>query len=278
VPRPVVRPAVYAPGRYYSPYYRPYYYRPYYYRPYYAPYFYGGYTGWYGFGFGFGYGYPYYYGRYPWGYPYPYPYYSYNTSSVRLQVKPVHAEVYIDGYAVGTVDNFDGWAQRLDVEPGEHELTIYLPGHRTNRQPILFRPGATIRVEHVMQPLAPGDPEEARPSPAPRAPRSSYRRDDEQQPPPRNIQVVPPSSPQQPPRRDPQSQDYGGVAIRVQPMDAEVIVDGDRWESPAGDVTLQLTEGTHRVEVRKDGYRSYTAEVRVRRGETTSLNVSLSRQ
>ena len=186
--------------------------------------------------------------------------------------------MYIDGYTVGTVDNFDGWAQRLDVEPGEHELTIYLPGHRTYRQPILFRPGATIRIEHVMQPLAPGDPEEARPTPAPRSPRSSYRPDDDQQPPPRNIQVAPPSGPQQPPRRDTQSQDYGGVAIRVQPMDAEVIVDGDRWESPAGDVTLQLTEGTHRVEVRKDGYRSYTAEIRVRRGDTTTLNVSLSRQ
>jgi hypothetical protein len=62
-------------------------------------------------------------------------------------------------------------------------------------------------------------------------------------------------------------------------MDAEVIVDGERWESPqAGDLTLQLSDGPHRLEIRKEGFRTYTAEIRVRRGETTSLNVSLSRQ
>jgi uncharacterized membrane protein len=65
----------------------------------------------------------------------------------------------------------------------------------------------------------------------------------------------------------------------VQPADAEVIVDGETWQSPeAGDLTLQLTDGDHRIEIRKDGYRPYSATVRVRRGATTSLNVSLSRQ
>jgi hypothetical protein len=64
----------------------------------------------------------------------------------------------------------------------------------------------------------------------------------------------------------------------VQPADADVIVDGEPWESPeAGDFTLQLSEGTHRVEVRKAGYRTYAADIRVRRGETTSVNVSLSK-
>ena len=91
--------------------------------------------------------------------------YGYYGSSARLQVKPRHAEVFIDGYFVGTVDDFDGWSQRLNVEPGEHELIIYLAGHRTYRQPVLFRPGATIKIEHVMQPLAAGDPDEGRPQP-----------------------------------------------------------------------------------------------------------------
>jgi uncharacterized membrane protein len=69
------------------------------------------------------------------------------------------------------------------------------------------------------------------------------------------------------------------VAIRVQPADAEVIVDGERWESPeAGDLTLQLAEGSYPVEIRKEGYRPYSATVSIRRGETTSLNVSLSQQ
>ena len=48
----------------------------------------------------------------------------------------------MDGYLVGTVDDFDGWMQRLHVMYGEHEIQIYLQGYRTIRQKVLFRPGA----------------------------------------------------------------------------------------------------------------------------------------
>jgi hypothetical protein len=62
----------------------------------------------------------------------------------------------------------------------------------------------------------------------------------------------------------------------VQPEDAEVLIDGERWESPAGErVVVQLLEGEHRVEILKTGFRTYTSTVRVRSGETVSLNVSL---
>jgi hypothetical protein len=86
----------------------PYYgYRPFW-GPYWGPgpYWYGSF--WYPFAGG---GYPYY------GYPY-YPYYPYGypydpvSSSVRLDVKPQAAEVYVDGYRAGTVDDFDGVFQR----------------------------------------------------------------------------------------------------------------------------------------------------------------------
>ena len=279
VRRPAPRSVVYVSARpsYYS-YYRPYYYG--YYGP--ALGYYGGYAGWYSGWYG---GYPYYYAQYP--YPYPaYRYYRDYSSSARIQVQPRSAEVFIDGYFVGTVDDFDGWLQRLNVAPGEHELTIYLKGHRTFRQNVLFRPGATLRIEHVMQPLAPGDPEEARPAPSgtrpqPRPyggpsrddypPQDAPRRPGDPVPSPRRGAPEPP--------RGAQSQEYGSLALRVQPLDAEVIVNGESWQSPdAGSITLQLTEGTHRVEVRKSGYRTYTAEVRVKRGDTTTLNVSLSRE
>ena len=126
-------------------------------------------VGWYG---AFGYGYPYY------GYPYAYGY-RHGCLSVSLsrlllglwrlgadQIQPRHAEVFIDGHFVGLVDDFDGWAQRLNVAPGEHELTVYLKGYQTYRENVLFRPGATLRLAHVLQPLAPGQPEDARPVPA----------------------------------------------------------------------------------------------------------------
>jgi hypothetical protein len=31
------------------------------------------------------------------------------VSSARLEVRPNHAEVFVDGYFVGTEDDFDGW-------------------------------------------------------------------------------------------------------------------------------------------------------------------------
>jgi hypothetical protein len=65
--------------------------------------------------------------------------------------------------------------------------------------------------------------------------------------------------------------------MRVQPGDAEVAIDGERWEAPGGErIVVQLSEGVHRVEVRKDGYRTYTSTVRIRAGDTTTLNVALS--
>ncbi|MBI3403060.1 MAG: PEGA domain-containing protein [Acidobacteria bacterium] len=39
--------------------------------------------------------------------------------------------------------------------------------------------------------------------------------------------------------------------------------------------TLRST-WTHRVEIQKPGYRRFSTEIQVRRGETTPLNVSLS--
>ena len=40
-------------------------------------------------------------------------------------------------------------------------------------------------------------------------------------------------------------------------------------------VDVQVSEGTHHVEVRRAGYQSFSSDVQVRRGETVPLNVSL---
>ena len=66
----------------------------------------------------------------------------------------------------------------------------------------------------------------------------------------------------------------------MQPADADVLIDGERWEGPAADEALvvQIAPGSHRIEVRREGYRSYTAQIDVRVGETTPVNISLPRQ
>ena len=60
-----------------------------------------------------------------------------------------------------------------------------------------------------------------------------------------------------------------------------MLVDGERWEGPdttSERLLVQLAEGRHRVEVRKDGYQPYATDVEVRSGETATLNVSLPQE
>jgi hypothetical protein len=245
VPRSHGRPVV-VRGVHYHPHYYPFF----------SPYgFYGGfYPAYWGLGFGWGYPYP-----YP---PYRYPYYGYydHRGSARIQVTPRNAQVFIDGYFVGVVDDFDGYLQRLHVEPGEHELQIYLEGYKTIREKVLFRPGATLKVVYTMQPLAPGEANEPRPTPDPNAP---TQRDPGRRPPDRY-------------RRAPEG-DFGTLSLRVQPGDATVIIDGQEWDRPEGEdrFFIDLPEGTHELEVRKEGFKPYTRTIQVRRGQTLTLNVSL---
>lgn len=264
--RPVGRSAVYVPARAYYP---AYYYRPFY------PRWYGGFysAGWYGWG-----GWYPYYGWSPYGYYQHYPPFAYrydNSGAARIEVKPRDAEVYVDGYLVGTVDDFDGWLQRLHVVPGEHELVIYKPGFRTYRERVLFRPGATLKIEHALEPLPAGETADERPTPSTR---SRPTDESEYTGPARRRGTFPPPAP----RDEAQNRDDrgGAVAIRVQPADAEVRIDGERWDSPQGSerLVVQLTEGEHRIEIRREGYAPFTTTVRVKRGETAPLNVSLTRQ
>ena len=98
-------------------------------------------------------------------FPYP-PRYVYDLSgSLRLQVEPEETEVFIDGYWAGTVDDFDGFFQRLHLEPGEHEIELFLEGHRSFRQNLYLQPHRTFTIRHKMQPLGPGDTPDSRPKP-----------------------------------------------------------------------------------------------------------------
>jgi hypothetical protein len=69
------------------------------------------------------------YGYYPGG-AFGYPVGTYdNGGSVHLKVKPREAEVYVDGYYAGLVDEFDGMFQRLNLSPGPHRIEIGLPAY-----------------------------------------------------------------------------------------------------------------------------------------------------
>jgi PEGA domain-containing protein len=251
-----------------------------------APYFYNPY--WWGFN-GF-WGYP--YAGYPYG-PYPYPPYGYGyydpSSDLRLQVTPRTAEVYVDGYLVGTVDDFDGVFQRVHMPFGEHEVAIYAPGYHTIAQRMLFRPFQSYKIKDTLQPLGAGVADDPRPTAAPRPQRQQPQGPPPYEPPvgpPPQYQYRAPAGPPPAESRDPNqvqvepgADRFGSIAVRVQPADAEVLIDGDRWEASNGErVLVHLSDGMHRVEVRKPGYVPYTSSVRIRTGETVTLNVSLTKQ
>lgn len=73
------------------------------------------------------------------------------------------------------------------------------------------------------------------------------------------------------------SDDFGTLSIQVRPPDAEVFIDGERWTGSEENAPLQvqLTPGTHRVEIRSAGRQAFSRTVTIRSGETTPLNVSL---
>ena len=91
--------------------------------------------------------------------------------------------------------------------------------------------------------------------------------------------VAPPQQAPQPPgnRGAQGNASYGSLAIKVQPGDAEVSIDGEAWRGPGGAdrLVVEVAEGSHTVEIRKTGYRTYVTQVDVHRGQTTPLNVSL---
>jgi hypothetical protein len=155
-----------------------YYYDPYSYYPGYGY----GYPG-YGYGFGFGYGgyyncgycgYPLYspygfgygipmYGFYDpfYGDPYDYGggygqyssnvYGSHDQGNLKLKVKPRNAKVYVDGYYVGLVDEFDGAMQKLKLNGGRHKVELRADGYETTEFDVLITPEQTVTFAGEMK-------------------------------------------------------------------------------------------------------------------------------
>lgn len=132
----------------------------------------GGGGGWYPshpyypwFGWGLGMGYYGYYGLYNswwgWGSPYVYDigyYGDYGNESggrggLKLKVEPTFAEVYVDGYFMGIVADFDGAFQRMELEVGAHHIEIRAPGYQTIVFDVRIEFNDTVTYRGELQPL-----------------------------------------------------------------------------------------------------------------------------
>ena len=236
-----------------------------------------------------GYFYDPFYGPYPWwprsayGWGY-YPVFDYRAE-VRIQATPRDAAVYVDGFYAGVVDDFDGAFQRLPLTPGGHRIELFMEGFRTVRKNLYLQSGSTMKMHETLLPLAGGEksdpPEVAPPVPAPPegtfneprggAPRAGGTTRGPGAPPPivrRGGGRV---------QRD-DGEGFGTLVLHVQPREAEVSIDGQRWlTSGDGEFEVQLPAGRHRVEVELQGFQRFSSEIDVREDGPTPVNVSLTR-
>jgi PEGA domain-containing protein len=121
-----------------------------YYR-YYDPWGYGG--------FGLGY---FYYSPWAWGPGYygpgyyagpGYGGYGYDGGSIKLKVKPRDAEVFVDGYFAGQVDDFDGVFQALKLDSGAYRIEVRKPGFETLQFDVRVQPERSITFRGELKPV-----------------------------------------------------------------------------------------------------------------------------
>ena len=123
----------------------------------------------YSFGVGLGSGYGHNWGNYGYGYGhgysgyayYPYGHLSYASSPsyadpytgfMRLKVRPRDAEVFVNGYYVGVVNEFDGIFQRLRLEEGTHHIEIRHPAYFPLELEVLIVTGEKVTYEGHLEP------------------------------------------------------------------------------------------------------------------------------
>jgi hypothetical protein len=250
--------------------------------------YYPGYPGYPGGGYYPGWGGGWYYPGYAWGSWWPYGsfgwyggYYGYpwgwgggggtvyhtverEGGSLRVLVDPSEARVYVDGYYAGTVDDFDGLFQRLNVGPGRHEIALKLEGFKTHRMKVYVTPETTTKLHYDME-RGQGETLEdlTRDVPEGETPRERGGEDrwsESEDRPARNGVAV-----------------GGRLRLTVRPDDASVYVDGAFRGSAREASELQLAPGRHRIEVVRPGYRTVDREVDVAPNDTTDLSVELER-
>jgi hypothetical protein len=114
----------------------------------------GFYPGFYG---GFGVGYSYYapwawYGPGPYYYGGPHgPAYGWNIGSVKLKIAPRDAEVFVDGYYAGVIDDFDGTFQSLKLDTGNHRIEVRKPGYEPLTYDVRVQPDRTVTFRGEMR-------------------------------------------------------------------------------------------------------------------------------
>jgi hypothetical protein len=79
----------------------------------------------------------------------------YGVGQLKLKVNPRDAQVYVDGYFTGLVDDYDGFFQRLTIDSGPHRIEIRKPGFATLSFDVRIPPDETVTYRGELQPQQP---------------------------------------------------------------------------------------------------------------------------
>lgn len=71
---------------------------------------------------------------------------------IRITNAPRNAEVYVDGYYAGLVDDFDGRFQRLQLEPGGHRIEVRTSSANPWTVDVNVQPGRTTTLRADFEP------------------------------------------------------------------------------------------------------------------------------
>ena len=96
------------------------------------------------------------------------------AATLRLEVEPRVAEIYVDGYFIGTADDHRG---EVGLEPGSHRIDIRAVGYGSERVDVRIETGATATLRRSLLPesgAAAVPPSSPRPAPAPIARKPFY--------------------------------------------------------------------------------------------------------
>jgi hypothetical protein len=82
------------------------------------------------------------------------------TSTLKLNIEPKRAAVFLDDKYVGHASEFGGAFRSMLISPGKHRIKVELPGYRTYDTEINLLAGQKTEVKTV---LVPGSIEQAGP-------------------------------------------------------------------------------------------------------------------
>lgn len=79
--------------------------------------------------------------------------YNYDIGEVRLRVTPRDAQVFVDGYFAGNVDDFDGTFQALRLESSGYAIEIRKDGFAPIEFKVMVQPGQKINYRGELRPV-----------------------------------------------------------------------------------------------------------------------------